>query len=150
MILIIGVSNIRYSPDSVKNFIEYHTSIKEEVLSLLKSVRLLESDNFKIYDSYNITPNVLKRSYIKCFILQIIPVIGADEIVYNCHNKLYTHDGIIGSIKNQSFKQLWYSKETKNYFDSFNAQICCNCQCANDNKNIFLHEIIDCYGDNFV
>ena len=147
----IGVSNVRYSPVEVKNFIEYHSKIKNGVLSLLKSTKkLLETNNFKIYDSYNITPAVFERIYTKCFIMQIIPVIGADGLVYNCHNKSYSQDGIIGSIKNQTFKKMWFSEETKKHFSIFNPQIHCNLKCANDNKNIFLHEIINCYGDNFV
>jgi hypothetical protein len=32
----------------------------------------------------------------------------------------------------------------------FDAMKCCNCQCANDAKNKFLHDIISAYGDNYV
>jgi radical SAM protein with 4Fe4S-binding SPASM domain len=82
--------------------------------------------------------------------LQYNPVIGADGKVYNCHNKSYTDDGCIGSITNQSFKQMWFSEQTRKYFEEFNPQIHCQCQCANDKKNLFMHELIDCYGDNFI
>ena len=82
--------------------------------------------------------------------MQIIPVIGADYNVYNCHNKSYTDDGKIGSIKNRSFRDLWTSTEALRFFETFNPQEHCQCQCANDKKNIFIHEMINCYGDNYV
>jgi len=146
----IGVDNVRYSPVWSMDIIEYHKEIKDEVLTLLKKAKeYYENDTFKIYDSYKITPNMLNRSYTKCYILQTIPVIGADEIVYNCHNKAYSEDGIIGSIKNQTFKEMWFSDKTKKHFENFNPQKHCY-QCANDSKNIFIHELMDCYGDNFV
>jgi len=145
------VDNVRFSPVWLIDYIDYHKPLIEEVKSRLAFARgLFESENFKIYDSYNITPEVVNRKYSKCFIMQIIPVIGADYNVYTCHNKSYTNEACMGSIKHQSFKDLWFSEQTKSFFESFNPQENCRCQCANDKKNIFIHDLIDCYGDNFV
>lgn len=145
------VDNVRFSPVWLIDFIAYHQPLIEEVKSRLAFARgLFQTDTFKIYDSYNITPEVINRKYIKCFIMQTVPVIGADYNVYTCHNKSYTNEACIGSIKDQSFKQLWFSEQTKKFFDSFNPQEYCRCQCANDKKNLFMHDLIDCYGDNFV
>jgi radical SAM protein with 4Fe4S-binding SPASM domain len=38
--------------------------------------------------------------------MQVVPVIGADGNVYNCHNKSYTEEAIIGNINNQSFENM--------------------------------------------
>jgi len=147
----IGINNIRYFPVQVDNYVEYHRNITKEVSYILECTKkFYENSEFKIYDGYKIEPESFKRPYNRCYIMQTIPVIGADSFVYNCHNKAYSTDGIIGSIKNQSFKQLWFSEETKKHFDKFNPQICCKCFCANDNKNIFIHELLNAYGDNFV
>jgi MoaA/NifB/PqqE/SkfB family radical SAM enzyme len=147
----LGVNNVRFSPVWLDDFVQYHTSIQETVIRNLDLAReRYESDSFKIYHSYHITSEQLYRSYAKCYIQQIIPSIGADYNVYNCHNKSYDEDAIIGNIKNQTFKQMWFSESTRRHFLEFNATEGCNCQCANDSKNRLLHQIIDCYGDNYV
>jgi len=147
----LGVNNIRLSPMWTPDFVEYHKDISDTVINSIYKSRIdLQDKNYIIYDSYNITSDVTKRKYHKCYVMQIIPVIGADGIVYNCHNKAYSNDGIIGDINNQTFKQMWFSEETKEYFNTFDPMIHCNHQCANDNKNIIIYDLINVYGDNFV
>jgi len=147
----LGVDNVRISPLWTNEFIEYHKDIKEKVISDINySRKLLETETFKIYDSYNITDEQLSRKYNKCYVMQIIPVIGADGNVYTCHNKAYDKDGLIGNINDKSFKEMWFSKSTQEFFNKFNPSNLCNHQCANDKKNIFITDIINGYGDNFV
>ena len=147
----LGVDNVRISPLWATDFIDYHKDIKDKVIADINySRKILEDENFKIYDSYNITDDQIIRKYNKCYIMQIIPVLGADGNVYTCHNKAYDKDGLIGNVNDKSFKEMWFSEETSKFFNSFNASKLCNHQCANDNKNIFLRDIINGYGDNFV
>lgn len=145
-----GVDNVRFSPVWLIDYVSYHQPLIQEVKQSLTLARSFESETFKVYDSYNITPEAINRKYTKCFIMQTIPVIGADYNVYTCHNKSYTEEACIGSIKDQSFKQLWFSEKTKKFFDTYNPQVHCKCQCANDKKNLFIHDLVNCYGDNFV
>jgi MoaA/NifB/PqqE/SkfB family radical SAM enzyme len=146
----LGVDNIRYSPVWTPDFYNYHKEIENEVIDLLKTIREQFSNTMNIYDSYKIKEDVSKRSYHKCYFMQIVPVIGADLNIYNCHNKAYSTDGIIGSIKDKKFSEVWFSKETQNYFEEFRPDLLCNHQCANEKKNEYLNEIINCYGDNYV
>jgi len=147
----LGVNNVRFSPVWTKDFVAYHAQIKQQVVTALTKARdLFQSDSFKVYDSYKITEEVDIRKYKKCYIVQIIPVVGADGFVYNCHNKSYTREGIVGSIKDKSFKEVWFSEKAKKHFEEFDPQQSCRCQCANDNKNLFINELLDCYGDNYV
>ena len=147
----LNLDNIRLCPVWTKDYVEYHKDIKESVIKQIKDARNdFQDDKYIVYDSYNITEEVINRKYDKCFVMQTIPAIGADYKVYTCHNKAYDDSGIIGDIKNQSFKQMWFSETTKEFFNSFNANECCKHQCANDSKNIFIHEMINSYGDNFV
>jgi len=151
LLKILNIDNIRFSPVWVKNFLTYHEPLKNEVYKQLKLSRQeLETDSFKIYDSYNFSENIIKRQYKKCFIMQINPVIGADGNIYNCHNKSYTTEGIIGNINQKRFKDVWFSDEAFQHFNKYNAKHSCNGQCANDGKNLFIHELIDCHGDNYV
>lgn len=147
----LGVDNVRFSPVWTAGFVAYHEPLKQSVLDQLTWALDLQSDTFKVYHSYRIKEGLDKRSYHQCFIQQIIPVIGADSLVYNCHNKAYSQDAIIGSIRDQSFKTMWFSEETRRHFQEFDAmKICDGCQCANDSKNVFMHELIESYGDNYV
>jgi len=145
-----GINNIRFSPVWTPDFYNYHKDIMEEIRELLNTAKQkFASESFFVYDSYNISSMARPRCYHKCYFMQIVSVIGADCNVYNCHNKSYDETGKIGSIKNQKFSDLWFSESTKKYFEEFDGMTC-NHQCANDKKNIFIHEIINSYGDNYV
>lgn len=146
----LGVDTIRFSPVWVPNFNMYHFKIANQVRSAIDFLKKSPSST-KVIDSYDkVFMNQCIRSYNKCYSQQIVPVIAADQNIYRCHNKAYAISGLIGSIKNQKFSDLWFSSETQKSFSSFNPQQSCNHECANDQKNIFITEILDCYGDNYV
>lgn len=147
--LSLGVNNIRFSPLWVPNFYEYHCGIEKIVQQQLKEIYHNYSKDI-IYDSYKIVPDVTKRPYSTCYFMQIVPVIGADYNVYNCHNKAYDQNGLIGSIRDKKFSKVWYSLKTAEYFKTFRPDKVCNHQCANDQKNKNIHEILKCFGDNYV
>lgn len=144
----IGIELVRFSPLWAKNFHDYHEPIKNKVKEILKLAKKLEDENFEIIDGYN-TDIPISRTIHRCFYNQTVPVIGADGNIYTCHNKAYDPDGIIGSIKTQSFKKMWFSEETKKFFETFNPINTCKNQCANEQKNINIQTLIDCYGDVF-
>lgn len=145
------IDNVRFSPVWFRNFYDYHSPLLNEVMEQLHRAKTeLEDEKFKIYHSYFINREAGCRDYSKCFFMQIVPSIGADGNVYSCHNKSYTKDGLIGTITDKSFKQMWFSDSTRLFFDNFDPREKCRCQCANDKKNIFIHNLMDAYGDNFV
>ena len=133
------------------NFKEYHRKVEQEVLEELNRCRELDDDNFKVYDSYNIDFQSQASTSKKCYIQQIIPVVAGDSHVYNCHNKAYDKTGMIGSIENQRFKDLWYSEKTKEKFDTFSPlKSCQNQVCSANLRNIIISEIMDADGINFI
>ena len=148
-----GVENVRYSPMYVPNFYEYHQPIENEVNEELQKIQKLTDENFTVNSTYNIAPNTSHshaRSYSRCYIMQTVPVIGADLGVYACHNKAYDHTGCIGSIKNTTFRELWFSENTKEYMSKFNAKHKCMHECSNDRKNIIINDLVDASSDNFI
>ncbi len=149
----LGMDNIKFSAVWVKDFEEYHKSMEKGVLKDLRRIREEIADkNFRVYDNYKITisENSLVRPYHKCLFMQVTTNIGADGIVYNCHNKGYDKSGMVGDINNQSFKKMWMSEETAKYFEEFDSQLSCRHQCAPDLKNIHMHKLLSLEGDNFV
>ena len=62
-------------------------------------------DAFEIFDSYHTQLESFAKPYEWCPYLQILPVIGADLNIYPCQDKAYNlEEGLVGSIKNKSFK----------------------------------------------
>jgi MoaA/NifB/PqqE/SkfB family radical SAM enzyme len=148
-----GVENVRFSPMYVENFYDYHSEIAVKVNEELKQVSSLIDNQFSVNTTYNIIPgssHSKMRTYERCYIMQTVPVIGADLGVYACHNKAYDHTGLIGSIKDISFKALWSSPATKKFMESFNAKHKCMHECSNDRKNILINSVIDSSTDNFI
>jgi MoaA/NifB/PqqE/SkfB family radical SAM enzyme len=154
LLVSLGVENIRFSPMWIDNFIEYHKDIRSWVAGEIQRAKeTFETDRFKIYSSYDAVISERDphfRPYTKCYVMQFNPVIGADLNVYACHNQAYSDDSIICSIKDQSFRRAWFSPEAQAFQDGFKCQKVCTGQCAADEKNIFIHELLDCQGDNFV
>ena len=137
----------------VPDFYDYHNAIADSVNAQLKEVASLVDDHFSVNSTYNITPGSSHspiRSYKRCYIMQTVPVIGADLGVYACHNKAYDSTGMIGSLKDQSFKELWFNQETKDYMMNFNAKRTCLHECSNDRKNILINDVVQASTDNFI
>ena len=147
-----GVENVRFSPMWTPDFAEYHAKIAEHVNEQLARASDLLSAKFSVNTTYNISAKQHSpdRPYHQCFFMQIVPVIGADQQVYACHNKAYDKTGLIGSIKDQRFKDMWFSEETSKVFKELDPMQACRHQCANDSKNIFIHNLVDTQNDNFV
>lgn len=148
----LGVENVRFSPMWVKGFREYHLPIKEQVEAELAKAAVLIDDSFTVNTTYNLDfcGFSLDRHYTRCHFGQVVPVVGADQNVYACHNKAYDHTGLIGSIKHQTFQQLWMGGEAEKFFANLNPQVSCRHQCANDRKNQLIEQMIGSYGDNYL
>lgn len=151
----LGIDNIRFSPVWISDVDDYHNSMISYVMYVLKSLKEeFEDENFKIYSSYNkhaISKEATQRTYNRCPFMETVPAIGADYKVYGCHNQAYSEKGLIGSIKDKRFQEMWFSKETREYFDKFNPKRnCAGIQCAADKKNIIMNEIFETSPDNFV
>ena len=149
-----GVQNVRFSPMWVSpGFHEYHRKIAVQVQEQLDQIRdKLADKNFSVNTTYDLMSSAHNsfRTYHRCYFMQIVPVVGADLNVYACHNKAYDQTGAIGSIKDRTFSNLWFSDEAKAKFDGLDPiRDCCH-QCANDSKNHLIHEIMETSVDNFV
>ena len=110
----------------------------------------METERFKVYSSYRLGRYHMFRTE-RCWFQQITPVIGADQCVYGCKDVSYTANGLIGSIADRTFADLWYSEETAAWFKAFNPQKrCAAIQCAAFMKNKIYDELVGVHGDAFV
>ena len=134
-----GVDSVKIAPciisnDGKKNN-EYHAHIFDLVQKQILTAKAeMEEDKFEIYNSYHTQLESFEKKYDWCPYLQILPIIGADLNIYPCQDKAYNlKDGLIGSIKNQRFKDFWFSD--KNNFFKINPNKVCNHHCVADSKN---------------
>jgi len=153
----LGVNHVKFTPrwiDEKGKWEEYHRPFKESVISQVKRAKEeLVDSNFAIFDTYENDfklTGVPERLYSFCPIMQIVPVIGADSVVYFCHDKTYTDNGSVGSIKNRSFKDLWFSKETAEKFKAFNPMENCKQHCTYDSRNILVNNAIKSYDEDSI
>lgn len=144
----IGVDNLRFAPVWKKNFLEYHKIFKDEAIKQIERAKKLQDESISIGSTYERyfegNTGGEKRGYSRCFYMEMVPVIAADQNVYTCHNNAYEPGGKIGSIKNQSFKKLWFSPKTARFFKRFNPGKVCTHECSNDEKNRLLHDFFNC------
>lgn len=136
----LGVDNIKICPRHIiESSQKYHEPFRETVIEQIKRAK----EDIKSVDIYDDYDNGIRlsmeneRQYSRCYIMQTIPAIGADQNVYFCHDKAWIgkENGVLGSIKDQSFKQLWFSKETAEKFANFNPMQECGHHCTNNAKN---------------
>lgn len=150
----LGANHIRFSPIYVPQGNElasegsesYHSSSKKRVLEQIEKAKSLEDKNFKIFSYYETDFNSVmasNRPYSRCFMMETVPVIAANQKVYFCHDKAYSDSGLIGSIKDQSFKELWFSKETAKRFSEFNPKESCKHHCTADGRNLAITKMIN-------
>lgn len=139
----LGVNHIKYTARVTKDLFEYHESFKQNAIDQIhRAKEELESSAFRVINKYEgdfDSALVFHRCYNKCYINQIFTVIAADSKVYFCHDKAYVKEGVVGDLRNRSFKELWFSKEITKRYQDFDAQKECNHHCVYDDRNGLLN-----------
>jgi MoaA/NifB/PqqE/SkfB family radical SAM enzyme len=142
-----GVDSVKVSPCIVSNYgkvnNEYHRQIFEKVKKqIVNSGEIIADKNFEIFDAYHELDEKFKKEYTWCPYLQILPVIGADLNIYPCQDKAYNlEEGLVGSIKDQRFKDFWFDDKSK--FFKINPSLVCNHHCVANAKNKIVLEYLN-------
>lgn len=82
------------------------------------------------------------QNYCFCAVKEVLCVVGGDCNVYTCCSLAFNPKGLIGSIKEQSFKDLWWSKETQEFFRGHDASKICNIACLYEKRNLRALELM--------
>lgn len=141
-----GVSSVKISGCVTSNSgmenKEYHAAITGTVRAQLDAVARLADNEFKIIDHYHALEERFGKAYERCAYLQFLTVIGADCVVYTCQDKAYTDPGRLGSIKDRSFKNFWFSDRNKAQMKALNPSRDCLHHCVSHSKNVLLEEYL--------
>lgn len=135
-----GVDNVRISavfqPDNEKYFSQFFDQASE---LCRKTKEKHENKDFTIFNNFGERYGDLVQAspdYSFCGYQQLVTYIGGDLNVYRCCVTAYNKQGLIGSITDKRFKELWESEEKRKNFESFDAKSCERCMFNNKNKTI--------------
>lgn len=141
-----GADNVRISaifhPDGMSYFDE---GVIEYAKGLAKLSETLTDETFKVYNLFDERIHNLeigRQNYKYCGTKDVLCVIGGDCTVYTCCSLAFNKKGLIGSIKDQTFKQLWASDEKRKMFEEFDASKICTYGCLYENKNKFMNSLL--------
>jgi MoaA/NifB/PqqE/SkfB family radical SAM enzyme len=143
----IGVDSVKVgavivSNDSVESNTYHRPFFNETKEMLAQAKETLEDDSFEIFDAYHELEEKFYKDYSWCPYLQILSVIGADLNIYSCQDKAYNlKEGLVGSIKDQRFKDFWFSD--KNQFFKIVPRRDCNHHCVANLKNKMILEYLE-------
>lgn len=135
----VGADSVKVSACIISNDArennKYHKPVFQGVKDdVARAIAGFSDDCFEINDSYHELDDKFIKEHKWCPYLQILPVIGADLNIYPCQDKAYNlEDGLIGSIKEVSFKDFWMSDKSK--FFKINPSVHCDHHCVANMKN---------------
>jgi len=135
----VGVDNIRFSAVFQNDEDAYFISFFEDAAQLCRDAELLADGGFAVFNNFGERVDDLRQhspDYSFCGYENFTTYIGGDQNVYRCCGYSYNERGLIGSLKNQTFKKLWESEEKKEKFRSFDARGCERCQFNSKNRTI--------------
>ncbi|MEK0346451.1 MAG: SPASM domain-containing protein, partial [Nitrosopumilus sp.] len=141
----LGVDNFRISGAFTPLGYKYFEHFKDEALELAKQAEELSDDNFTVFNLFNDRLRDLfegVQDYDFCSIKELQCYVGADQKVYLCCTLSYNEKGLIGSIHDKSFRELWQSNEKISLFSEHNPRKMCKHQCIYKNKNEFINYCI--------
>lgn len=142
----LGVDNIKYSA-VVDNRQHYHDEIKDGVIAQIhKAKQNLESDSFQIINQYEkdwMDKNFSTQPFPVCYTCRFVTVIGADQKVYLCHTKAYDSNAVVADLKEQSFRQAWYSDEVRARLCNVKPETECRNFCAYQERNELIQSYFD-------
>ena len=141
-----GVNHVKLSGAIVSNEVqennEYHRKIWDVVTAQIAEAEKLNDENFSIINHYHEVEERFAKSYTTCPFLMFLTVVGADQMVYTCQDKAFTKLGTLGSIKDKSFAEFWFSEENRERLYSFDPSKNCQHHCVAHAKNLVLTDFL--------
>ena len=133
----LGADNIRisaqFSAEDERLFEDFHGTTS----SWAKAAEALTDETFTVFNRFGEKLDDLKQGapdYETCGYQSFTTYIGADLNIYRCCVLAYNERGVVGSLKEQRFRDLWMSQQRADDMAKFNARACERCQFNNINR----------------
>ncbi|MBF0132989.1 MAG: radical SAM protein [Magnetococcales bacterium] len=138
----VKLSGVVVANDGSENNL-YHAAIMDSVATLIQKAQALNDPHFTVINHYHKQEECFNKTYTTCPSLQFLTVIGADCAVYSCQDKAYTQSGKLGSFRDTSFREFWFSQENQRRIFSLNPSSECDHHCVAHSKNIAIQNVLD-------
>jgi len=138
-----GADNVRISAIFQNDGHNYFDNICPQIEEQIAMSLELSDDKFKVFNNFKSRYSDLELGnpdYSFCPYMNMTTYIGGDQNVYTCCVNAYNERGIVGSIKDQSFKSLWDGQKKQDFFGGFDAKNCVRCMF--NEKNKFINELL--------
>jgi len=138
-----GVDHVKLSGVVTDNDVAavnaYHANFRSVIEGQIERAKTLNDKGFRIVDHYHELGDTFANSFTSCPNLLYLTVIGADSCVYTCQDKAYNPTGLLGSIKDRSFKEFWFSEENRERIYGFNPSLSCAHHCTAHSKIVAIN-----------
>jgi len=141
----IGVDNFRISAAFTPMGYKYFDSFMSEAKELCLAAQSLSTESFTVFNLFNdrvIDTFEGSQDYSFCPIKDLLTYIGADYSVYTCCTHAYNKLGLIGSLKEMYFENLWNSQSKIDMFSNHDPRKICQHPCMYKGKNEFINYCI--------
>lgn len=132
----LGIDNVRIGLEYGRGFGDRHSEIISTALEqIAKGKRDFETRNFQVFDRVSSRQKDISKNkdYSLCRFKEITTNLGADLKLYTCCFGKYSESHAIGSLKEMSFRELWFEKR-KEFLERFNISKCPPCWYGNTNR----------------
>lgn len=138
----LGASNIRIGAQFSSQDSHLFDGIREKASELCRYAETLTEPGFEVINRFDEKLSELDDGhpeYDRCGYQYFTTYIGADQNLYRCCVYAYNPHGLIGSVKERRFRDVWPEAHAK--FRQFSAQSCQRCQFQRINRSI--NEILE-------
>lgn len=139
-----GVDNFRISAAFLPDNEAYHAPHYSKAWELARgAAQEMETDTFRVFNLYSDRLEDLEQrspDYETCVYQFVTTYIGGDLNLYRCCNTSYNRHGLLGSLKEQRFRDAWEGAHQAR--TGFRAESCDRCQFNRVNRlgNYMLKE----------
>lgn len=142
----LGVDNVKFAA-VIKNTPGYHNEIKDDVISQIhRAAEDLSSNTFQVINKYEEDwkdKQFTQQPFDTCYTCRLVTAIAADQKVYLCHTRAYDSKAVVGDLRTQSFKELWFSDATKKRLTELNPKRDCQNFCVYETRNQLIASYFD-------
>jgi MoaA/NifB/PqqE/SkfB family radical SAM enzyme len=134
-----AADNIRISAVFQPDDERYFEGFYGEAAALCREAATLADERFKVFNNFGDRVSDLTQhapDYAACGYQHFSTYVGADQNVYRCCVQSYNPRGLIGSLKDQRFRELWESQAKRDDFAGFDARGCERCMFNEKNRTI--------------
>ena len=135
-----GADNVRiamaFTPQGLARIPdEAHKAVADQIARARDD---FEDEDFQINALFgercaNISARV--QDYEFCAAKEYLCVVGGDQRVYSCCTLAFNPIGLIGSIADRSFADMWWAPETLEWFSRHDAREACKVPCLYEQRN---------------